>query len=515
MASLSLDKVSIVYWHPDLERHRCGYCNNQNCSVLYGMWAEQLTVEDYQNLIDRGWRRSGKYCYKPVMHETCCPQYTIRCEALKFHPSKSQKKVIKRFNKFITDDSKQEKGDNISDNSSNTENSGENSSIGFISRQQPTNELDFSKFKDNTVQSADDCNIDESSDNRLDKAKVHINETKCDSEVAEEHKEVDSNIANTTATTTEVVKKGVGADPSRPPCKKAKLLRIERKQQKLIQKGLKIGQKETAKNEQKKLEDFIDQIPENAKHKLKLQIENISEVHPHFQTEAALFEKYQMAIHNDERNDCDPKQFQEFLVDTPLKTVRSRGENGTVMLGSFHQQYWIDDKLIAVGVIDILPKCVSSVYFFYDPEYRFLTLGTYGSLREIYFVRSLHQILPSIEYYYMGYYIHSCPKMRYKGRLGNSLLLCPETYKWFPIENCIPKLDANKYSRLNDDIDAIDEEMCSSSDIDRIKILIGYTFTIFGRYKRTFGEVDVYENIGRLVGKKCADKLLFVSSKER
>lgn len=36
--------------------------------------------------------------------------------------------------------------------------------------------------------------------------------------------------------------------------------------------------------------------------------------------------------------------------------------------GSFHQQYWLDDdKLIAVGVIDILPKCVSSVYFFYDP----------------------------------------------------------------------------------------------------------------------------------------------------
>lgn len=54
--------------------------------------------------------------------------------------------------------------------------------------------------------------------------------------------------------------------------------------------------------------------------------------------------------------------------------------------GSFHQQYWIDNKLVAVGVIDILPKCVSSVYFFYDPEYRSLTLGTYGSLRYIAFL---------------------------------------------------------------------------------------------------------------------------------
>lgn len=42
------------------------------------MWAESLTVADYQALIDRGWRRSGRYLYKPVMEETCCPQYTIR-----------------------------------------------------------------------------------------------------------------------------------------------------------------------------------------------------------------------------------------------------------------------------------------------------------------------------------------------------------------------------------------------------------------------------------------------------
>lgn len=67
------------------------------------MWAETLTVQDYQNLIDRGWRRSGKYCYKPIMDETCCPQYTIRCNAPRFNLSKSQKKVIKKFNKFCSD----------------------------------------------------------------------------------------------------------------------------------------------------------------------------------------------------------------------------------------------------------------------------------------------------------------------------------------------------------------------------------------------------------------------------
>jgi arginine-tRNA-protein transferase len=54
-----------------------------------------------------------------------------------------------------------------------------------------------------------------------------------------------------------------------------------------------------------------------------------------------------------------------------------------VKYGSFHQQYWLDGKLIAVGVVDILPSCVSSVYFFYDPEYSYLSLGTYAALRYV------------------------------------------------------------------------------------------------------------------------------------
>ena len=56
-------------------------------------------------------------------------------------------------------------------------------------------------------------------------------------------------------------------------------------------------------------------------------------------------------------------------------------KRGDISYGSFHQQYWLDEKLIAVTALDILPSCVSSVYFFYDPEYRFLSLGTYAFLR--------------------------------------------------------------------------------------------------------------------------------------
>lgn len=52
--------------------------------------------------------------------------------------------------------------------------------------------------------------------------------------------------------------------------------------------------------------------------------------------------------------------------------------------------------------------------------------------------------------YYMGFYIHSCPKMSYKGSYTPSFLLCPERLTWVPLELCRPVLDAQKYARLSD-----------------------------------------------------------------
>lgn len=56
------------------------YCLIDSSHMFYfqGMWTYSLTVQDYQDLIDRGWRRSGCYCYKPTLHLTCCPMYTIK-----------------------------------------------------------------------------------------------------------------------------------------------------------------------------------------------------------------------------------------------------------------------------------------------------------------------------------------------------------------------------------------------------------------------------------------------------
>lgn len=181
-------------------------------------------------------------------------------------------------------------------------------------------------------------------------------------------------------------------------------------------------------------------------------------------------------------------------------------------LGSFHQQYWLDDKLIAVAVIDILPNCISSVYFFYDPEYKFLSLGTYSSLREIAFAQQLHRDLPELGFYYMGFYIHSCPKMRYKAKLTASFLLCPEAYTWHRItEELLQKLDKTKYFRFNEDPSAKDVNDVTQEDLKRIPMYNDGKPILLEQYLRKCKDSTVFvraHEYAKYVGRKCARRIV-------
>ncbi|KAJ2121075.1 Arginyl-tRNA--protein transferase 1 [Coemansia sp. RSA 720] len=157
-----------------------------------------------------------------------------------------------------------------------------------------------------------------------------------------------------------------------------------------------------------------------------------------------VFERYQRAVHND--MDASRSGFQSFLCSSPLlfEDTANGPTSGRLLshgLGSYHQCYYVDGRLAAVGVIDVLPTCVSSVYLFYDPEFSDLSLGTYSSLREIALVRELNQyVSPDIKYYYMGYFIPSCPKMTYKARWRPAELLDLVTFAWIPIDQCLERI---------------------------------------------------------------------------
>lgn len=78
--------------------------------------------------------------------------------------------------------------------------------------------------------------------------------------------------------------------------------------------------------------------------------------------------------------------------------------------------------------------------------------------REVHHVRSVVKSNPSLNYYYLGFYIHTCKKMYYKAAFKPSFLLCPEVKTWHPFITSRPKIDKNPVARLNEDPDARDED---------------------------------------------------------
>ncbi|KAJ6008437.1 arginine-tRNA-protein transferase [Penicillium herquei] len=170
-----------------------------------------------------------------------------------------------------------------------------------------------------------------------------------------------------------------------------------------------------------------------------------------------LFVKYQTKIHREDVSRWKLKDFKNFLCSGIKKS-----ETGEKKLGSWHQCYRLDGKLIAVAVLDLVPNGVSSVYVFYDPEYEQWEFGKLSALREIAF--SIENKYP---YYYMGYYIHSCQKMRYKGNYRPQYILDPESNSWDPLDGELTeKLDQRPYVSLSRDRSSSDESKPTPLDSD-------------------------------------------------
>jgi arginine-tRNA-protein transferase len=103
----------------------------------------------------------------------------------------------------------------------------------------------------------------------------------------------------------------------------------------------------------------------------------------------------------------------------PAKDAREYA--GAFIENPFPTQEWCyyrGSRLVGVGYVDDLPGALSAIYFFYDPDERGRSLGTWNVLR------ALEQAaLRKIPYLYLGYYIADCPSMTYKCRFAPNQLL--------------------------------------------------------------------------------------------
>ncbi|KAF2470790.1 arginine-tRNA-protein transferase 1 [Lindgomyces ingoldianus] len=327
----------------------CGYCKdastgrrtpNSRCS--YYITSKSLSTQAYQDLVDRGWRRSGTILYKPDVLRHCCPHYTIRLPAASFNPAKEHRHAVNRWNKHI-----------------------------------------------------------------------------------------------------------LGEDY----IKEAAKLYPKTKQEKARQRnGF----------------DLVSTIHEGEFEKLKRppepahRFEVILEPDEFTDEKFELFSNYQQHVHHDGPSDVSKDGFKRFLCGSPLQRTIREVDGHTQQLGSYHQCYRLDGRLIAMSVLDLLPHCVSSVYSIYHSDFEKWSFGKLSAMREIALASE-----GGYQFYYMGYYIHSCVKMRYKGEYRPSYILDPETYEWNPLDGELRRLlDAKAYVSLSRERRRREDTAIAAQDIE-------------------------------------------------
>ncbi len=80
---------------------------------------------------------------------------------------------------------------------------------------------------------------------------------------------------------------------------------------------------------------------------------------------------------------------------------------------------WYDeDRLIAIDLVDLTPRSLSSIFFFYDPAYAAYSLGIVSVMLEVALARRL-----GLDHVYLGYRVEGCYSMSYKKRFHPHELL--------------------------------------------------------------------------------------------
>lgn len=439
--------------------HHCGYCDtNGSCSA--GVVASTMLVDDYQILMDRGWRKCGTYYYKSLMDKTCCPLYTIRCDANNFKISHSQHRVVQLLNRFINF--------NIKPNEK-------------VANTQANKSMTVRQWL-------------ETSPNTLAKQLLH------------------RLLTQNTLPTDEFLK----SVPSRQKRWYKKLLKLKTANKLSFDTdiNLLIKRYNRMSNDSSRTLEQLLQFNDNPSNKLEFRLvrsyppsaeftQTLNESH-------SVYKRYQMAIHHDDENECTLSQFKRFLCQSSLLKDSSRTPP-SCGYGCFHWQYYLNKKLIACSVIDILPGGISSVYFYYEPDLGFLKLGVYSALKEIELTRQLARTIPDIRYYYLGFYVHSCVKMRYKGQYKPSYLLCPETYTWHPIEKCIPLLNQKKYVRFESDLSKVDVD--EEKNINNLKLRVNQRIITPNQLQAMnenyfFYILERFVILAKFVGRICANRII-------
>jgi arginine-tRNA-protein transferase len=113
-----------------------------------------------------------------------------------------------------------------------------------------------------------------------------------------------------------------------------------------------------------------------------------------------LYARYQQDQHDKDGQQADEESYARFLVDSVADSWELRWRDGS-------------GKLVGVGIVDVVDDGISTVYFYWDPDLRDLSLGVYSALWEIDLCRRWKK-----QYYYLGYLVRGSKTMSYKSQFS-------------------------------------------------------------------------------------------------
>ena len=131
-----------------------------------------------------------------------------------------------------------------------------------------------------------------------------------------------------------------------------------------------------------------------------------------------LYEKYHRVMH-DKKGWEYQKSTLEIYYETFVQGYQDFG---------YEFDYYYEEKLVGVALVDVLDNAISAVYCYYDHDFKKFSIGSYSILKQIAFAKEYN-----IKYLYPGYWIKDHYSMGYK-----------EKFKPFEVLQNRPNL--NEYS---------------------------------------------------------------------
>ena len=109
------------------------------------------------------------------------------------------------------------------------------------------------------------------------------------------------------------------------------------------------------------------------------------------------FELYRLYCQSRHQSDEKENNYKHFLIDSAVPTAIMR--------------YYVDQCLMGIGWIDVLPNSLSSVYFAFDPQYSRRSPGVFSAMKEIQLCQQMGK-----KWLQLGFWVQDCPKMAYKNQ---------------------------------------------------------------------------------------------------